>query len=156
MKAKFYLLFLLVSIAIINSCTKDSENIGDGQLKAKIDGTLFNSTALMTYYIEAAAPVGTTLIGQRLPDVSEIILHLPGLAATGTYTFVEGSLEYWAEWVDYPNSKTYKSIDGQLIITSIDADGKMSGTFSFSARLNGGTTIVNITEGELKKVVKKL
>lgn len=122
-------------------------------MEAVINGTHWVSNANMTYYLEVAEPVGSDLIGQSLPDACQIVIHWKGLVLTGTITLTDGG-EDQLIWVDYPASKTYTSISGEVTVSSKSGD-KISGTFSGQVREDGGSVVLTITNGIFTDVAKR-
>lgn len=148
MKTKVLIGFIVMAFfLLLLCCDKINDPLGgDSKLEADIDGSHWTSSATMTHYMEAAEPVGTTMIGQSLTDFKEFIIHWKGLLTEGTVSLVDGSSDFYITWAE--PTINYNSISGTLTITKIDGDNKVSGTFSFQGREEDGTATIEVTNGK--------
>lgn len=147
-------LFILVCIYFLTDCKKAKDLLGgDASMSADINGSHWSSSSVMTYYSEAAEPVGTTMIGQSVPDGKEFILHWKGILAEGTVTLVQGSDDYWITWAN--GSKSYTSISGSMTVSSKASDGKAAGSFQFQGKEDGGLEVISVANGVFSDVVRR-
>lgn len=119
----------------------------------KIDGTQWNANA-------PTAPVVVTLVGTTLNitatsmvnfSVEQIIISISGFRGTGTYTLKDVNTLSYAQYTKTQAQTAYftdNTNTGTVVISTYDQTAKkIVGTFSFKAKLEGGTTVVNVTDG---------
>lgn len=148
-------LLVIAAFMGMTCCDKVDDTLGgDSKVEADINGSHWESSASMTYYAEAAEPVGTTMIGQSLTDFKEFIIHWKGMLSEGTVTLTDGSSDYYITWAE--PTKNYNSVSGTLTISKIASNGKVTGTFSFTGKEEDGTGTIEVTNGKFADVVKRL
>lgn len=147
---KAFLILSLVSVVVFTiSCKKDSDGTSPS-MKAKVDAVAWESIARYSSVTANNIIItGTSLKG-------EVIGITVFAGKTGTYTInplaaqVQCSGYYSLDKLSASDSsKSYFASEGTVVISSIDvANKKISGTFSFTARIPKDLTKTkSITEG---------
>jgi hypothetical protein len=147
---KYFLVVAFASILLVNTgCIKDKL----GSMEASISGTQWDATLASVIAVQYDTYV--TIVGINA-NGSGINISIKA-TDVGTYTLqaLESELETFAiyylssDW-ETDGAKKYLSSSGTVTITEF-ADGKISGTFSFTA-LNSLQSSVEITSGTFTNV----
>lgn len=149
---KKILLILLVPIFLFGtSCKKDEL----ASLSAKIDGTAWSATPALVLGSESNSYI--TFYGYEVSGKK--ILITVKADGVGEYAFqvtttgldVDSYAVFFEKEDDNSDTKKYYATTGTIKINEYTEDGKISGTFSFTAA-NSLSDQIEITEGVFKNV----
>lgn len=162
---QFMLLVMTMSLITLSSCSSDDDgggggNASSGTLKAKVDGTSYQSMEISSS--ATIANVGTTqslVIIASNSDGNAFAMTILGYEGTGTYEFTGANIailntaSYTEIDVSNPTmpevwQAPYDATLSGTISISEETDSKVKGTFEFTCKnVNGNQSIKNITEG---------
>ncbi|MCX7985245.1 MAG: DUF6252 family protein [Bacteroidetes bacterium] len=160
MKKLLQLGVVLIAIVVLSFGCKDkgteasSSSTSQSPFSCKIDGADWSANSPTTPVI--ATIVGSTLniTATRLvnmTNVEQIILSISGFNGTGTYTLKSVNTLSYAQYTKGSTQTSYftdNTNTGTVTITTYNTTARtIAGTFSFKAKLEGGTAIVNVTNG---------
>ncbi|HMR17968.1 MAG TPA: DUF6252 family protein [Sphingobacterium sp.] len=157
-------LIVLTCIMLTTACKKDSEGDGGsakaGTIKAKVNGTAFESSAMLSAANRVTVGSSTTVTVQG-NDASgkTIMLIMLGLSEPGTYAIGGAggaNLTVTASYVEVnianpTASQTWQSpydssVAGEVTITELSSTG-IKGSFRFKGKNNSSDFMVDITDG---------
>ena len=159
---KIMLLVMTVTMVSITSCSKNDDGggggtAGEGTITAKVNGTSFTSLEIASAANTASGGGTTTLIVQGNSASQGIVFTINGYNGVGTYEISDNNVFIVATYIepnvsDPLNSQTWSApfqnsgVVGEIKISE-DANGRIKGTFDFTAKNSNDGSTKNITEG---------
>jgi hypothetical protein len=151
-----FILLLLASFTLsIASCSDDTSGptLDDTGVTAKVNGRALDMTSISSGYLAPRYFVSAST--GIMPPNENISIDLDSVTAPGTFTIAPATTTVRASYekraASSANDEEYEATSGTITVTEIDAQ-HAKGSFSFEARLVGGTTTVTVTEGTFSTV----
>lgn len=150
MKKTLFIVLVAVLIMPFVSCNKDDNNILSTGFSAKINGTSWNGDLVAA--IHTTDVNMTTITATSTTSTDKVILAFQG-SGKGTYSFDNYNMGIVYSGTSVFTSEYLETPVGEIVITKYDeANNKISGTFSFSAKDYEGNSCV-VSSGEFENVL---
>lgn len=156
------LLVMTITMVSITSCSKDDDGgggglAGAGTITAKVDGTSVTTLEITSAANTATGGGQVTLVIQGNTASQAFNMIINGYEGVGTYEISDSNVFIIASYIE-PNvsnpmdtqtwSAPYQNsgVVGEINVSE-DANGKIKGTFNFTAKNTNDGSTKNITDG---------
>ena len=152
---KHILVCVLIALLFVQ-CNKDDQDSPanllnlTASMSAKIDGTSWNAVTRVT----RLQSNNFIITGTGALNGNDVIAITVLGSTAGTYNMTT-QVQFTANYTPVAGStdSIYQAYQGSVVISSVDlTEKKVSGTFTFKARLQDMVTEVNITEGKFENL----
>jgi len=155
---KHILVCVLIALLFVQ-CNKDDQDSPanllnlTASMSAKIDGTSWNAVTRVT----RLQSNNFIITGTGALNGNDVIAITVLGSTAGTYNLdpMTTQVQFTANYTPVAGStdSIYQAYQGSVVISSVDlTEKKVSGTFTFKARLQDMVTEVNITEGKFENL----